>query len=236
MVYFFKAELEKQELSSEYDDFAIDSDDKSEETIIYMGKDKFENEHLLKHSHPKNIWFHVDNHSSAHLYLQLSNEDQLVTFDSLKINESILKQIAQLTKANSIKANKLNNITIIYTPVDNLYTDGSMDAGTVTFHNPKKVKRVLVSKKENAVVNKLNKTKYEISTQEFIQNQEEMQRKYLADKKVKERERQQQEREISKQYNEQKKRNKDPYADLFDEQNMNSNEFRNENWVEEEFW
>lgn len=236
MVYFFKAELEKQELSSEYDDFAIDSDDKGEETIIYMGKDKFENEHLLKHSHPKNIWFHVDNHSSAHLYLQLSNEDQLVTFDSLKINESILKQIAQLTKANSIKANKLNNITIIYTPVDNLYTDGSMDAGTVTFHNPKKVKRVLVSKKENAVVNKLNKTKYEISTQEFIQNQEEMQRKYLADKKVKERERQQQEREISKQYNEQKKRNKDPYADLFDEQNMNSNEFRNENWVEEEFW
>lgn len=201
-----------------------------------MGKDKFENEHLLKHSHPKNIWFHVDNHSSAHLYLQLSNEDQLVTFDSLKIHESILKQIAQLTKANSIKANKLNNITIIYTPVDNLYTDGSMDAGTVTFHNPKKVKRVLVSKKENAVVNKLNKTKYEISTQEFIQNQEEMQRKYLADKKVKERERQQQEREISKQYNEQKKRNKDPYADLFDEQNMNSNEFRNENWVEEEFW
>lgn len=236
MVYFFKAELEKQELSSEYDDFAIDSDDKGEETIIYMGKDKFENEHLLKHSHPKNIWFHVDNHSSAHLYLQLSNEDQLVTFDSLKIHESILKQIAQLTKANSIKANKLNNITIIYTPVDNLYTDGSMDAGTVTFHNPKKVKRVLVSKKENAVVNKLNKTKYEISTQEFIQNQEEMQRKYLADKKVKERERQQQEREISKQYNEQKKRNKDPYADLFDEQNMNSNEFRNENWVEEEFW
>ena len=41
--------------------------------------------------------------------------------------------MAQLTKANSIKGNKLNNVTIIYTPVENLHTDGSMDIGTVTF-------------------------------------------------------------------------------------------------------
>jgi len=238
MVYYFKAEVQSEKGASEYDDFALGSDEENEEAVIYMGKDKFENEHLLKHSHPKNIWFHVDNYSSAHLYLQLSNEDQLLTFDTLKIDDSILKQLAQLTKANSIKANKLNNITIIYTPVNNLYTDGSMDAGTVTFHNPKKVKRIVVAKKENAIVNKLNKTKYEITTEDFIKNQQALQRQYLADKKNKEREIQKQERELAKQHEEQKKRNTDPYADLFTKQNkdLNSNEFRNENWVEEEFW
>ena len=238
MVYYFKVEIKDETGESEYDDFTVGSDETVTEAVIYMGKDKFENEHLLKHSHPKNIWFHVDNYSSAHLYLQLSNEDQLVTFDTLIINDSVLKQLAQLTKTNSIKASKLNNITIIYTPVDNLYTDGSMDAGTVTFHNPKKVKRILVAKKENAIVNKLNRTKYEISTEEFIKSQQSLQRQYMADKKAREREIQQQDRELAKQYEEQKKRNTDPYADLFKNQNMNvnSNEFRNENWVEEEFW
>ncbi len=65
-------------------------------------------------------------------------EDQNKTFEKLQIDSNVLDQLAQLTKANSIKANKLNNVTIIYTPVDNLHTDGSMDVGTVTFHNPQK--------------------------------------------------------------------------------------------------
>lgn len=238
MVYYFKAKVKDALGGDEYDDFTIGLAEDGKEHVIYMGKDKYENEHLLKHSHPKNLWFHVDNYSSAHLYLQLSNEEQLVKFDELKLNEDLLGQVAQLTKANSIKANKVNNITIIYTPVDNLYTDGSMDSGTVTFHNPKKVKRVLVSKKENAVVNKLNKTKSEESTEEFISKQQALQRQYLADKKAKERTTQQQERDLARQYEDQKKRNTDPYGDLFTDENknMSSNEFRNENWVEEEFW
>ena len=35
--------------------------------MIYMGKDKFENEELLKYGWPEDIWFHVDNYSSAHV-------------------------------------------------------------------------------------------------------------------------------------------------------------------------
>ncbi|KAI9189627.1 hypothetical protein H9P43_001060 [Blastocladiella emersonii ATCC 22665] len=39
--------------------------------IIYMGRDKFENEELIKHSWDSDVWFHVDKLSSAHIYLRL---------------------------------------------------------------------------------------------------------------------------------------------------------------------
>ncbi|ORZ38053.1 hypothetical protein BCR44DRAFT_1429493 [Catenaria anguillulae PL171] len=39
--------------------------------IIYMGKDKFENEELIKHAWDSDVWFHVDKLSSAHVYLRL---------------------------------------------------------------------------------------------------------------------------------------------------------------------
>ena len=69
------------------------------------------------------------------------------SFESFQIDEDLLNQLGQLTKANSIKGNKLNNVSIIYTPVENLHTDGSMDIGTVTFKNNKLVKRFNVVKK-----------------------------------------------------------------------------------------
>ncbi|KAJ3363859.1 hypothetical protein GGF32_003522 [Allomyces javanicus] len=39
--------------------------------ILYMGRDKFENEDLIKHAWEEDIWFHVDKLSSAHVYLRL---------------------------------------------------------------------------------------------------------------------------------------------------------------------
>ncbi|KAL7747269.1 hypothetical protein RI367_007323 [Sorochytrium milnesiophthora] len=39
--------------------------------LIYMGKDKFENEDLIKWGWDVDVWFHVDNLSSAHVYLRL---------------------------------------------------------------------------------------------------------------------------------------------------------------------
>ena len=36
-----------------------------------MGRDKFENEELIKHMWPEDVWFHVDDLSSAHVYLRL---------------------------------------------------------------------------------------------------------------------------------------------------------------------
>lgn len=230
MVYYFKASV-----ASELDEFSMGD---NPEYTIYMGKDKHENDPLIKKSHPKNLWFHVDKHSSAHLYIQLSPEEQNIKFEDLKLEEDLLTQVAQLTKANSIKANKLNNITIIYTPVYNLRTDNSMDVGTVTFVNPQKLKRIHIAKKDNAIINKLNRTRTETSTEEFVAEQEKLLIEWNREKKLREREQLQQEKEAARLHEEQKKFNKDPYSNLFTEENLraSSNEFRNENWVEDEFW
>jgi predicted ribosome quality control (RQC) complex YloA/Tae2 family protein len=39
--------------------------------MIYMGRDKEENEVLIKYGWPEDVWFHVDNFSSAHVYLRM---------------------------------------------------------------------------------------------------------------------------------------------------------------------
>lgn len=124
--------------------------------LIYMGKDKFENEDLIKHGFEQDVWFHVDKLSSAHVYLRLSADQ---TWDN--IPSALLDDLAQLVKANSIEGNKKNNLTIIYTPWANLNKNGSMDVGQVSFKNNKQVKRVYVAERINEVVNRLNKTKVE---------------------------------------------------------------------------
>ncbi|KAI0783448.1 DUF814-domain-containing protein [Abortiporus biennis] len=123
---------------------------------IYMGKDKFENEDLIKFAWPQDVWFHVDKLSSAHVYLRMPEG---MTWDA--IPEPLLVDCSQLVKANSIEGNKKDNISIIYTPGDNLKKTGDMAIGQVSFHNDKRVKRVHVPKRENPIVNRLNKTKQE---------------------------------------------------------------------------
>lgn len=58
MVYYFKS-------------IGSDSSYESNPRFIYMGKDKFENEDLIKYGFEEDVWFHVDNLSSAHVYLRL---------------------------------------------------------------------------------------------------------------------------------------------------------------------
>jgi predicted ribosome quality control (RQC) complex YloA/Tae2 family protein len=65
---------------------------------IYMGKDKFENEDLIKYGLEKDVWFHVDNLSSAHVYVRLRDGE---SWDN--IPQELLVDCAQLTKANSIE-------------------------------------------------------------------------------------------------------------------------------------
>ncbi|EIW52446.1 cytoplasmic protein [Trametes versicolor FP-101664 SS1] len=124
--------------------------------VIYMGKDKHENEDLIKYAWPQDVWFHVDKLSSAHVYLRMPDG---MTWEA--IPEALLTDCAQLVKANSIEGNKKDNITIIYTPGDNLKKSGDMAVGQVSFHSDKRVKRVHVPKRENVIVNRLNKTKVE---------------------------------------------------------------------------
>ncbi|KAK1074730.1 Coiled-coil domain-containing protein 25 [Friedmanniomyces endolithicus] len=127
--------------------------------FIYLGKDKVENEDLIAHGWPEDIWFHVDNLSSAHIYLRLPPPHSPDQWKN--IPEELLTDCAQLTKANSIEGNKKDNVTVIYTPWSNLKKSGSMATGQVGFKDQKMVRRVYVEKRENAIVNRLNKTKVE---------------------------------------------------------------------------
>ncbi|KAL5374181.1 Coiled-coil domain-containing protein 25, variant 2 [Paraphaeosphaeria minitans] len=124
--------------------------------FVYVGKDKVENEELIKYGWDEDVWFHVDNLSSAHIYVRLPDGQ-----DWESIDQGLLVDCAQLTKANSIEGNKKDNITVIYTPWSNLKKDGSMAVGQVGFKDQRKVKRIHVEKRENPIVNRLNKTKIE---------------------------------------------------------------------------
>lgn len=90
--------------------------------------------------------------------------------------------MAQLVKANSIEGacrsesdfslrlatsdpnswpagNKRPQATVIYTLHSNLKKTGAMATGSVSFHNDRLVKRIFVGPRDNAVVNRLNKSK-----------------------------------------------------------------------------
>lgn len=119
-----------------------------------MGKDKFENEDLIKWGWPEDIWFHVSKLSSAHVYLRLKEGESLDNIPS-----SLLDDCCQLVKANSIQGNKMNDVEIVYTPWSNLKKTASMDVGQVAFHNEKEVRKAKVEKRINTIINRLEKTK-----------------------------------------------------------------------------
>jgi hypothetical protein len=124
--------------------------------VIYVGRDKVENEDLIKYGFPLDVWFHVSKMSSAHVYVRVAHGE---TIDDITPEE--LEDCAQLVKANSIMGNKENNVTIVYTPWANLKKTNSMEVGQVGFHDDKLVRKIKVEKRKNEIVNRLNKTKVE---------------------------------------------------------------------------
>lgn len=60
-------------------------------------------ENLIKNGWLEDVWFHVDNLSSAHVYLRIP-EGADWTFETLPAQ--VVQDCAQLTKANSIEGNK----------------------------------------------------------------------------------------------------------------------------------
>ena len=127
------------------------------EVIIYMGKDKYENEDLIRFAWPdRDIWFHVEDLSSAHVYLRLPNTIQ----DYSEIPDEIIQECAQLTKANSIAGCKKASCGINYTWARNLKKTIGMETGAVTFHNQSIVKRISINK-DKEMIKRIMKTKTE---------------------------------------------------------------------------
>lgn len=139
---------------------------------VYVGRDKFENEDLLKYGLVSDLWFHVDNLSSAHVYLRLEPGE---TID--EVSEHELMECAVLTKANSIKGCKLDSVTVVYTSWDNLLKNSSMDDGQVGFKSAKKVRKVLGVKKDNVLVNRYKKMRTEENgVKHLIENKKQYER------------------------------------------------------------
>jgi hypothetical protein len=101
---------------------------RAEQYTLYMGRDKLENEDLIKFGWPLDVWWHVDNLSSAHVYLRMDEGMSIK-----QIPAAVLADCAQLVKANSIEGNKASAThrwasckACAYSPVDE-HTDGWMD-------------------------------------------------------------------------------------------------------------
>jgi hypothetical protein len=75
--------------------------------VIYMGADKHENEDLIKYGLPEDFWFHVDDMSSAHVYLRLRKNQRLED-----VSPETIMECAQLVKANSIEGCKLKEVKV----------------------------------------------------------------------------------------------------------------------------
>ncbi|KAF6812078.1 coiled-coil domain-containing protein 25 [Colletotrichum sojae] len=204
--------------------------------FIYVGKDKFENEELIKYGWEED--FHVDKLSSAHIYLRLpdpspsSSNATPMTWET--IPEALVTDLAQLTKANSIEGNKKDNITVIYTPWSNLKKDGSMEVGQVSFKDQRKVKRVLVPQRENPIVNRLNKTKVERKPDlksERDERLKELRKRDQAASLLRKKE----EARVMQERKEKKWQKDHAYDELFAEHNMesSSNQNRDENWEDD---
>ena len=120
---------------------------------IYMGKDKYENEDLIKYGLPEDMWFHVDDMSSAHVYLRLQKDQRLED-----VPEEVVQECAQLVKANSIEGCKKAEVWVVFTRWRNLLKTSSMEVGAIGYHDKSKVKRIKVIK-DNSIVNRITKTK-----------------------------------------------------------------------------
>ncbi|KAM0702485.1 hypothetical protein Q7P35_009913 [Cladosporium inversicolor] len=191
---------------------------------IYVGKDK-RDEDLIAHGWPEDVWFHVDNLSSAHIYLRMRDNE---TWDA--IPEELLTDCAQLTKANSIEGNKKDNITVIYTPWSNLKKDGSMATGQVGFKDNKKVKRVYVSARENAIVNRLNKTKVE-KHPDLRQEKEDRERELRKVERIAQQEKKREDAKLAEERQQLKWQKDHMYDDIHTEDQMVSNQDREEGYL-----
>ena len=122
-----------------------------------MGKDKYENEELIKFAwHDVDVWFHVEDLSSAHVYLRLPAPVESLS----EISDDVVQECAQLTKANSIEGCKKHSVGINYTWAKNLKKTIGMQVGAVSYHSTKEVQRISIDK-DKEIVKKVMKTKTE---------------------------------------------------------------------------
>uniref|UniRef100_A0A0K0ERD8 Coiled-coil domain-containing protein 25 n=1 Tax=Strongyloides stercoralis TaxID=6248 RepID=A0A0K0ERD8_STRER len=184
-------------------------------SLLYVGRDKEENELLIRWGWPEDIWFHVDKLSSAHVYVRLK-EGQ--TIDDMP--KELIDDCAALVKANSIQGCKLASVDVVYTPWSNLKKTGDMVTGQVGFYSDKQVRKCKAEKR-NDIVNRLNKTEVVEENVDFKSQREERDAKERQARKKIEKEKKLREEEDKKR--KEKEKELRSYEKVFVDEKMNTN-------------
>ncbi|CAI4049787.1 hypothetical protein SUVZ_13G2650 [Saccharomyces uvarum] len=127
---------------------------------IITGRDKFENDLLIKWSYKElnYIWFHADKYSSGHIYLKLNENEK--TIDD--VPQEVINDCLQLCKSESIQGNKLPQCTILITPWHNLRKSKAMNPGEVSFKSLRQCRKMECGTRDNKTLNRLTKTRVEL--------------------------------------------------------------------------
>ncbi|SCV05227.1 LANO_0H02850g1_1 [Lachancea nothofagi CBS 11611] len=143
MVYFYQAEAEDGRFYA-----------------IIVGKDKFENDLLIKFGYKElnYVWFHADKYSSGHVYLKLNSDEK----ELRDVPREVITDCLQLCKSKSIHGNKLAQCTILATPWTNLRKNGSMKPGEVSFKSVRRIQKLECHGRDTKLLNRLDKTRVEI--------------------------------------------------------------------------
>jgi len=183
--------------------------------IIYMGRDKFENEDLIKYGLPTDLWFHVDNLSSAHVYLRIPKGMKIDD-----IPDEVVEDCCQMVKANSIAGCKKASCKIVYTMWENLKKQGHMAVGQIGFHKENAMKYRTIEKNKE-IISRVNKTKVEKETGII----KEMRSRYEMNERKAEKKRKQEEavEELRSREERKKQAELQNYSGVFVEENMTSN-------------
>ena len=208
------------------------------DAVIYMGMDKFENEELIKYSFPKDVWFHVENLSSAHVYLRLeglSNIDE--------IPKELIEEMCQITKANSIEGSKKKDVGIVYTFAENLLKESDMEVGAVSFKKPKEKRHLKGVTKNKDILNPIRKTKVESFPdlqKEYNDKMKDIKKEEQSIKtkaKMEEKKQEIEAKEVIKQKKLEKKQKEQAYKDFFerDEEEKEVNTEDNKDMLDD-FW
>ncbi len=111
--------------------------DKATETsyTLYYGRNASENWELYDSAEADDLWFHLDDFPSAHVYLQVSKDDP---------SEAALQYAARLVLQRTPKVNqetpKIKKVNVIYCPRSNLKKGKS--AGEILILTPKQLSSI----------------------------------------------------------------------------------------------
>mmetsp|Transcript_8476 Transcript_8476/g.12514 ORF Transcript_8476/g.12514 Transcript_8476/m.12514 type:complete len:235 (+) Transcript_8476:44-748(+) len=205
---------------------------------IYVGEDKYENDDLIKYSWPEDIWFHVDNFSSAHLYLRKKDVDEEeILKNPMKLIEDVPKEVmeamCQIVKDNSIKGRKEKSVRIVYTLASNLKKTKGMEAGQVSFYKENLRKYHRVGERDSKICNHYKKQREwkTIDLKKELEERIARQQAYINKKKREKKKEEDEEKERRKKIRDQKH-----YVGFFDDTKAQSNKknvFEMEQSIEE---